>query len=380
MALFLLAGVLTLAAMALVALPLLSAAPSEDRADREGALYRDQLAEIDRDLSREVLTEAQANAARTEVERRLLAAGRRPREAGLQVSRTGRLAAMALIGLIPLGAGAIYLALGAPDQPAQPFASRQPVAAPALPAGTHEGMASRIAALETRLAEDPSDLAGQALLARSYAAVGDFERALATYARANQLAEGRDRRLAGEYAEAMVMAADGMVTDDALSIFIRIAEDHPDDPQSRYYLALHAAQNGATADAVAALRSLEADTPADAPWRPAVEGLLSELGAAPAAPVPPPVAIPGPTADQMAAAAALTPAQQEQMIAGMVGRLASRLEANPDDLEGWRRLARAYEVLERPEEAARAYREILRLAPNDPAASAALGRSAPADR
>ena len=36
---------------------------------------------------------------------------------------------------------------------------------------------------------------------------------------------------------------------------------------------------------------------------------------------------------------------RQKMIRSMVQRLADRLEDEPGDLEGWRRLARAYEVL-----------------------------------
>ena len=41
----------------------------------------------------------------------------------------------------------------------------------------------------------------------------------------------------------------------------------------------------------------------------------------------------------------MSPAERQAMIRGMVDRLAVRLDANPDDAEGWQRLARAYAVL-----------------------------------
>jgi cytochrome c-type biogenesis protein CcmH len=47
----------------------------------------------------------------------------------------------------------------------------------------------------------------------------------------------------------------------------------------------------------------------------------------------------------------MSPAERQAMIRGMVDRLAARLDANPDDAEGWQRLARAYAVLGETEKA-----------------------------
>lgn len=47
----------------------------------------------------------------------------------------------------------------------------------------------------------------------------------------------------------------------------------------------------------------------------------------------------------MAAAATLTPQQRQEMVSGMVSRLADRLKTDGSDVEGWLRLMRAYVVL-----------------------------------
>ena len=57
----------------------------------------------------------------------------------------------------------------------------------------------------------------------------------------------------------------------------------------------------------------------------------------------------------------------------MVAQLAGRLKDNPNDLDGWRRLARAYAVLDRKADANRAYARVAALAPNDPDALWSLG-------
>jgi cytochrome c-type biogenesis protein CcmH len=61
----------------------------------------------------------------------------------------------------------------------------------------------------------------------------------------------------------------------------------------------------------------------------------------------------------------MSPQDREAMIRGMVANLAQRLEANPDDAEGWLRLARAYTVLKEPEKAADAFGHAAKLKPDD---------------
>jgi cytochrome c-type biogenesis protein CcmH len=71
----------------------------------------------------------------------------------------------------------------------------------------------------------------------------------------------------------------------------------------------------------------------------------------------------GPTSQQMQDAAELSPEQQAEMIRGMVDGLAARLEQQPDDVEGWRMLARSWTVLGEPERAAEAYARLAALLP-----------------
>ena len=57
----------------------------------------------------------------------------------------------------------------------------------------------------------------------------------------------------------------------------------------------------------------------------------------------------------------MSEADRAQMIRGMVERLAARLQREPDDIEGWRRLARAYDVLGEPQKAGEARARIAAL-------------------
>src|SRR3954469_19247408 len=90
------------------------------------AVYRDQLAEIARDRAAGLIGEAEAEAARIEVSRRLLAAAQAGDAHAEPSSSLWRRRATALAALIilPAGATAIYLTLGSPDLPGEPLAER----------------------------------------------------------------------------------------------------------------------------------------------------------------------------------------------------------------------------------------------------------------
>src|SRR5262252_6215810 len=108
-------ALISLAAAGLLAWPLLrrrsDVTPSRSAFDL--AVYRDQLAGLDRDHARGLLSDAERDAARLEVERRLLAAAAvQPSEPAKAAPRgTGR-AALALV--VPILAVGLYLVVGAP--------------------------------------------------------------------------------------------------------------------------------------------------------------------------------------------------------------------------------------------------------------------------
>lgn len=363
------AALLTLAVAWALTRPLLRAqtAPAAPGAFN-AAVYRDQLDEIDRDVARGVLAESDAAAARIEVERRLLSAARIPAAAAPGAeSAAPRRAAVIVGAAVAIAAGGVYLALGSPGQPDRPLAARVDQGT-AIAGGDamHGQMADLVRQLEEKMKERPDDPTGWALLARSLARLDRTDEALAAYERAIALTRGEDGALQAEYAETRIAANDGVVDAEAERIFTRMLQEEPGAPQARYYLALAKSQRGDVAAALADWRALLADSPAEAPWRPALEARIAEAsGARPAAP--------GPTREQAEAAQQMAPEERNAMVAQMVSGLAERLKSQPDDLDGWRRLARAYDVLGRTDEAVAAHRNVLRLAPNDPAALWALG-------
>ncbi|MGB9646917.1 MAG: c-type cytochrome biogenesis protein CcmI, partial [Stellaceae bacterium] len=103
----------------------------------------------------------------------------------------------------------------------------------------------------------------------------------------------------------------------------------------------------------ATLRALLATAPAEAPWRKVVQDRLAEIAPGEIAPgeQPPAGEASGPTARDVAAAQSMSPEERQAMIRSMVDRLAARLEQNPNDKDGWNRLAHAYDVLGETEKA-----------------------------
>ena len=383
------AAVLTALAVAMVLRPLLRPRAAETGAAAYARrVYADQVAEIERDLDRGVLTAAEAKAARAEVGRRLLATEREdkaPAPAAPPVSAAPAAsprAATALMLLLPAAALLFYLPLGRPDLPAQPLAARQDV--PQVP----EEVQAAAASLARKLEQNPDDLQGWALLASTYAAMGRHQESADAFRRASALSQG-DPELTGSFAEQLTMAGGGIVSPDARRVFEAVIATDPGNFRARYYLAVARQQAGDVKGAIDGWASMLADSPADAPWvehlrrRIYDSAVLIGIDPVRATPQPrPPIMAQAPqapaegqggaqpgapalTPEQMQAVQQMSPEDRQLMIRGMVDGLAQKLEANPGDVDGWLRLARARQVLGEADAAADALRRALAALPAD---------------
>jgi cytochrome c-type biogenesis protein CcmH len=362
--LWLLLALMTAGAILAVLWPL-SRRRTDTAVASELAVYRDQLREIDRDRAAGSIGAAEAEAARVEVSRRLIAAadarqyeaksGGEEETAKEMTSRLKRrrLAALAALIAMPILAGSLYFVLGSPNVPGQPFAGRLEAA--------HGGqtIASLIARVEAHLAQNPDDGRGWEVVAPVYLQLQRYDDAV--QARRNAL------RLLGETAdrqsslgEALVGVADGLVTADAKRAFERAVELNAEDVKARFFLGLAAEQDGKRDEAARIWRELLAGAPEGAPWVELVRASLARIGEPSTAPAP------GPNAQDMAAASQLAPEQRDQMIRGMVERLATRLHEDGSDVEGWLRLVRAYMVLGEREHARDAVADAHRALVNEP--------------
>jgi cytochrome c-type biogenesis protein CcmH len=339
--LWLVLALMTAAAMFAVLWPLARSRRVDGDAS-DVVIYRDQLHEIERDRASGAIGTAEADAARVEVSRRLLAAAdaQAPPAADPALRlRHRRWTAVAAFVVIPLGAICVYLVLGSPNLPGQPLAQR--FAAPA----DANSVAGLIARVETHLERNPDDGRGWDVVAPIYMRLGRFDDAIRAYRSALKL-EGETADRQASLGEALAGAAGGVITTDAKGAFERALVLDKSNPRAQFYLGLAAEQDGRASEAVDRWQSLIAHAPADAPWLAYVREALARVepsraqtqgSGAPAGS--------SPSAQDVASAAEMPPSERDQMVRGMVERLAARLSADGSDVEGWLRLMRAYVVL-----------------------------------
>lgn len=322
---------MTAAAIIAVLWPL-AGKPRGGRAGSDLVVYQDQLEEIARDRGAGLIGEAEAEAARVEVSRRLLAAADQQAPAAVrQPLWHRRAAALAALIVIPLVSVGLYAVLGSPGIPDQSAFARL-----ALPPG-HQSIATLIGQVEEHLAKNPNDGAGWQVIAPVYMRLGRYDDAVQAFRKSLAL-NGETATRDSDLAEALVAAANGVVTDEAKQLFQRAVAHDAHDPKARYFLGLVDEQDGNRAAAAAKWRALLQDAPAGAPWTGFVRAALARVTGQP-------VAGAGPTPQDVAAAQSMPQAQRQEMIRGMVQKLADKLHADGGDVEGWLRLVRAYAVL-----------------------------------
>lgn len=336
-------AVLTAGILFLLLRPLLRDGGKEGaRADFDAAVYRDQLKEIDSDRERGLIAADEAEAARTEIARRLLAADVEGSAAGDSAAgNSPRSVAAALAILLPLLALSIYLYYGSPRLPDQPLLAR--LQAP----DANRDLEALVARVEERLREQPEEGQGWDVIAPVYLGFGRFADAADAYERANRLLGESPKRLVGQ-GRALVFAGGGVVSEEARKALMRALVLDPNQIDARLLLILAKEQDGKLAEAASDWQALLAKAPPDAPWRPAAAKRLADVtakleGKAPA------------TNDGATAPAeGASSAERRGMIERMVSGLANRLAEKGDDLPGWLRLVRSYAVLERKGDALKA--------------------------
>jgi cytochrome c-type biogenesis protein CcmH len=269
--------------------------------------------------------------------------------------RCGVVTALAAIVLVPVVASALYLANGSPQLPGQPLEAR-------LRAVHRDtSIAALVSQAEAHLERSPDDARGYEVLAPVYLRLGRF--ADAVNARRKLIAlSGESGERQSDLGEALVAEANGLVTAEAKSAFERALTLEPDELKARFYLGMAAEQDGDRAKAAAIWREMIDKAPAGASWLPMVRDALARLG------VSPPIAgTTAPSADDVAAAAnTMSERDRDDMVRGMVARLANRLKESGSDVEGWQRLLRAYMVLGERDKANAAAADAKRALASDP--------------
>ena len=337
-------------------------------ANSDIAVYKDQLAEVERDLARGIVTESEADAVRIEVSRRLLDADNRDTDDKAdQKGQNGVGIAIVALCVVAGGLGT-YAWLGAPGYGDMPMKSR--LAALEDARADRPGQAAAEAEvrddlpraqapdpqfltlmdqLRTAVAERPNDIQGLTFLAQYEARLGNYSASRAAQeqliAAKGDTATDTDRLT---LVDIMVFAAAGYVSPEAESIVREVLRGSPENGAARYYLGLAEAQAGRADRAFAIWAQLLEDSPPSAPWVPVVRDEIFDVAFAAGVTnyqLPPTSSLPALSDDDIAAANNMTPQERAEMIQGMVGRLADRLAIEGGPPEDWARLISTLGVL-----------------------------------
>ena len=310
MTLWLILTIMTAAAAISASVPLIR------RFDRSQAefvsdieIYRDQLQEVEHELRQGLIDDTQAEMARVEIKRRILAADSSQRAVTPKLSGGERnFAVICVAGIVVLGSVGLYAVTGSPelaswrapygeeyrevaqrgftafssDSSAQKgfaAASQTRISESDGEPLTHAGLPSvdeMIQRLAARLMRNPKDTEGWRTLGWSYLNIGRFQEAADAYARAVEL--GPDiAELRGDRIEALVAAADGIVTSEAKTAIEDTLKLDPKNVQARFFLGLAEEQEGDRASALAEWTELLKDADSDEPWAVDLKNRISEL-------------------------------------------------------------------------------------------------------
>jgi cytochrome c-type biogenesis protein CcmH len=284
-------AVMALAAVAFITLPLIGSrrAIETPRAAHDVALFRDQLAELEREHADGEIGDAEAVAARREIERRLLAAGRAlgaaPKNEVRNAGRAPRLRlAAVLAALVVPAAFLIYLDIGTPEAPAFLNMVAQ---VRAEDAQRRAELSHLVGLVEERLAEAPDDGQGWGLLASAKLRLGKMDDARNALAKAKQfLPAPQAAEMTARFAQTLADVSEGQ----AVSPVVRYASEaldlDADNGRARMLLAIMAMQTGDTDGARAQWSEIVKRLPADSPFYAQAKTALDRLdkGQAPTAP------------------------------------------------------------------------------------------------
>ncbi|TDE40835.1 c-type cytochrome biogenesis protein CcmI [Antarcticimicrobium sediminis] len=396
MSFWIITSAMAVAAAALLVLALLRArGGAGPAAAYDLRVYRDQLKEVDRDLARGVIGEADAERIRAEVSRRILAADaatHKTQGGSGQPQAATVVTAVAMAVLVLAGSALIYRSLGAPGygdlglkhrlamaEEARRTRPDQSAAEAGLPTQPprqiEESYKALIDQLRTTVAARPDDAQGHDLLAQHEANSGNFQ---AAYQAKEQVLKIKGNAASAQdfsdYAELLIMAAGGYVSPQAEAALAGALERDRSNGPARYYWGAMMAQTGRSDIAFRIWEETLRAGPPDAYWIEPIRAQIEQMAAtagieytlSPAAGSAPMLA--GPNSDDVAAAADMTAEGRQDMIRGMVDRLSERLASEGGSPAEWARLIGALGVLGDTERASAIYDEAKQTFAKDAAA------------
>jgi len=358
---WILAAALTLASVGWILVAIPRGVDDQD-AETDIQVYRAQLADVDRDIERGVMSPEEGDASRVEISRRILAADKtaksRLRETGgPQTATMGAILAVVIV----VGAGVMYLNTGAIGYPDIPHAARIAAADEAranrpdqitietgldLPRPTANAEhLSLVNQLRDAVAANPTDARGLELLVRHERALGNYRSA---YLAQDQLNTIKGDAVTAEdhvaVADLMILAANGTVSPEAEAALLRALEIEPQNGTAVYYSGLLFAQIGRPDMAYRAWYALERASDPDAPWMPPIRAQIQRVADLAGETYTPPAGTRGPDAADIENAAALTVEERAAMIEGMVNTLSNRIATEGGTPTEWAQLITAHSV------------------------------------
>lgn len=362
---------LALLAAVWVIRPLLSPPPDAGVSSEKlnAAIYRDQLKVLEQDLARGAISASDYETTQDELQLRLLDDIEEPATA---LSTTGksvwnpRYTAAVVAVLIPLGAGGMYWWLGTPAA-IDPVANQK---------ATNDKIGQMVDGLAARLKANPDNPKGWAMLARSYKVMGRLEDAEQAFKKAGDIVN-TDADLLVDYADLLAVRAGDDIEGQPLALVNKALTLNPKHPMGLMMSGVAAYRRSDFASAVAQWEKLLLVMEPGSPDAQQLESDIAEARAKAGMPGSAKVTSRQATGARPSANdfdpsklppvdATITGPVTQEKINQMVERLAERLKANPDDLAGWAKLARAYKVQKRLAEAEQAYVKAGKLVDGDP--------------
>ncbi len=340
-------AILSLISAVLMGIPLIRRMqPVVTSQDATPAVLLDQLDEVKRDLDRGLISASEARAAEQELKRRILLEARKPVPSVGRAAGDGRLTLMVSVFFVPILALSYYAYMGSPGLSGIAFAER----------AEERQEAANIAELSTQLYERlTSDQQGGAsdgwmLLGQIYSRMGRFADAAGAFEIVSERPEANSV-VFSMLAEALIYADQGVVSPRAEAAIDKAFVLDAANPAATFYKAMALSQTSETEQAHNMLVTRLSDADGFYPWMESfvaeANRIGAEIGRLPLsmASFAPTVSSPGPTGEDIANAQEMTEEDRQTFIRSMVERLATRLEDEPEDLDGWMRLGNAYSVL-----------------------------------
>ena len=331
-------------------------------------VYKDQLINIDSELTRGIITADEGERIKAEVGRRILDLGKRKQFPFKKETKLlGIILSVCFLVILGLGGSVIYQKFGAPgyanisqnqriknaDKLIKGRASQEQLLAlridePSLitPEGNYGELVQK---LRQKVAERPTDLEGLKLLTGIETKIGNIDGAVKSQ---RQFLEVLGNNASDidffNYADLLINQVDGVVSPQADKALRSALEINPQNGGAKYYIGLMLAQNDRPDLAIRLWKQLLNKDDIVSPWIPLIRAdieRLAVLAGDTKFKLPTMESIPGPTSEDIENASSMTESEREDMIRGMVSRLSERLSTKGGNPNEWARLINALGIL-----------------------------------